>query len=84
MFIFYKIPLKIHAVKRKNLEFIRSDGIPKCFYATRCIFLHKFERRLSYIARACVEKFTVLENDSYIVTCCGNDKVSALHRMKIH
>ena len=72
------------AVKWKNLEFIRSGGVSKCFYAMRCIFLHKFEQRLSYIARACVDKYKVLENESYIVTCCRNDKVSALYRMKIH
>ena len=76
--------MNFHAVKWKNLEFIRSDGICKCFYATCCIFLHKFEQRFSYIARACEENYILLEIDSYIVTCCRNDKVSALYRMKIH
>ena len=50
----------------------------QCFYAARYIFLHEFEQRISYIARTCVKKYTVLENDSYIMTCCRNDKVSAL------
>ena len=76
--------MNFHAVNSKNLEFIRSDGIPKCFYFKRCIFIHKFEQRLSYIARACVEQYSMLENDSYIVTCCINKKVSALYHMKIH
>ena len=54
------------------------------FYAIHCNFLHKFERRLSCIAGACVEKRIVFENDSYIMTFCRNDNVSALDRMKIH
>ena len=57
--------MNFHAVKEKNLDFFRRDGISKCFF-----FLHKFEQRVSYIARACVEKYTVLEKDSYIVICC--------------
>ena len=68
----------------KKLVFIHSNRISKCFYATPCNFLHKFEQRLSYIAQAWVEKYTLLENDSYTMTCCRNDKVSALYRMKIH
>ena len=76
--------MNFHAVKWKNLEFIRSDGIPKSFYATRCIFLHKFEQRLSYIALDCVEKYTVLKNDSYTMTCCRKDKISAFYLMIIH
>ena len=76
--------MNFYAVKWKNLEFNRSEGIFKRFYAKHCIFLHKFEQSLSYIARACVEKKTVLENDAYIVTCCRNDKVSALYHMEIN
>ena len=79
--------MNFHAVKCKNLVFIRSDAAMEylsVFYATRCIFLHKFEQRLEYIARARVEKYTVHDIDSYIMTCCGNDNVSALYRMKIH
>ena len=76
--------MNFHVEKWKNLQFIRSDRISKCFYTTRCIFIHKFKQSLSYIARACVEKYTVLENDSYTVTCCRNDKVSALYHMEIH
>ena len=56
MFIIFLSLMNFHAIKWKNLVFIRSDGISKCFCATRCNFLHKFEQRLSYIARACVEK----------------------------
>ena len=59
----------------KSIDFIRSVGIS----ATHCIFLHKFEQRLSYIARACVEKYTELENDYYTVTCYRHDKISALY-----
>ena len=54
------------------------------FYATRGSFPHKLGQRLSYIERACVEKYTVLENDSYTMTCRRNEKVSAVYRMKIH
>ena len=75
--------MNFHAVKWKNLVFIRSNGKSKCFYARRCNFQHKFVHRLSYIARACVEKYTVFDNNSYIMTCCRNDKVSALYPMKI-
>ena len=46
-------------------------GISKCFYAKCCNFLHKFEQRLSYIARACVEKCTVLENGSNTILAAG-------------
>ena len=76
--------MNFHAVKMKNLVFIRSDGISKCFYATHCNFLNKFDQRLSSIAGACVEKYTWLENDSHVMTCCRNDKVSAIYHMKIH
>lgn len=57
IFFFY-FSMNFHAVKWRNLVFIRSDGISKCF------MLHKFEQRLSYIARACDEKYIGLENDS--------------------
>ena len=77
---FSKFSMNFRAAKWKNLVYIRSDGISKCFYATRCTFLQKFERRLSYIAQACVEKYTVLENYSFVVTCCRNDKVQNSHR----
>ena len=56
----------------------------KCFFVVCCVFLHKFKQRLSYIAWACVEKYTVLENDSYIMTCCRNDGASAFCRMGTH
>ena len=68
----------------KTLNFFAATEYLSFFYAMRCIFIHKFEQSLSYIARACVEKYTVLENDSYIVTFCRNDKVSALNHMEIH
>ena len=58
MFILFLILNEFsYGKKRKNIEFIGSDGISKCFYATRCIFLYKFQQRLPYIARACVEKY---------------------------
>ena len=79
---FSSVSMNFHAVKRKNLKFIRSDRISECFYTAHCIFLHKFEESLSYIARACVEKYTVLENDR--VTCCRKDRVTALYYMEIH
>ena len=47
--------------------------ISKCFYDTHCNFLHKLKQRFSYIARACMDKYTLLENDSYTMTCCRND-----------
>ena len=50
------------------MEYLCSNGISKCFYATHCIFLHKFEQRVSYIAQAYVEKYTMLDADSYIMT----------------
>ena len=51
----------------------------------RAVFFYTSSRKmLSYVSRACVEKYTVLENDSNTVTCCRHDKVSALYRMKIH
>ena len=43
-----------------------------------------FEQRMKVFARACVEKYRVRENGSYQMTCCCSDKVSALHRAKIH
>ena len=54
------------------------------FDAIRCITLYKFEQRRSYIALPRVEKQSMLENDSYKMSCCRNDKVSALYCMKIH
>ena len=47
-------------------------------------FLHKFEQRLSHIAQTCVEKYIMVENGSYIMTYCRNNKVSALYHVKIH
>ena len=44
-------------------------------------FLHKFEQRVPHFARTCVEKYIVVENGSYIMTYCRNDKVSALYHM---
>ena len=76
--------MNFRALKWKILVYIRSYGISKFIYATPGIFLQKFEQRLSNIARTCVEKYTVLDNESYRVTCCRNDKVSALNRLKIH
>ena len=76
--------MNFHALKWKIYVFIRSDGISEYFYATRCIFLHKFEQRLSNIAGSCVEEYTMLDNESYTMTCCRNDKVSALYLMKFH
>ena len=71
--------MNFHAAKWKNLEFVRSEGISKCFMLHAVFFYTS-----SYIAGACVEKYSVLENDSNIVTCCKYNKVSALNRMKIH
>ena len=76
--------MNFHAVKWKFLVFIRKDGISKWLNVTHCNFLLNFEQRLSYFAQACVERYTVLENDSYTMTCYRNDKVSALYLMKIH
>ena len=56
MSIIFLIFNYFYAAKWKNLVFIRSDGISKCYYTTRCNCPHKLEQRLSYIARACVEK----------------------------
>ena len=76
--------MNVHVVKWKNLIFICSKGVFKSFYAICPVFLHKFKQRLSYVAQVCEEKYTVLENASYIITCCRNGKVSALYHMKIH
>ena len=77
MYILSYFSMNFHAVKWKTLNlFAATEYLNVLCYGMRCIFLHKFEQRFSYIARACVEKYTVLENDSYIVTCCRNDKVS--------
>ena len=62
LFIIFLILNEFSCCKVENLC---SDGISKCSYATRCIFIHKFEQRLSYVARTCVEKYTKLDNDSY-------------------
>ena len=85
MFIIFLILNEVSCGKvEKTLNLFAATYSLSVFYATRFIFLLKFEQRLSYIARACQEKYTVLENDTNIVTCCRNDKVSALYRMKIH
>ena len=56
--------MNFHVVKWENLVFIPETEYLSIFML-HTNFLHKFEQRLSYIARAWVEKYTVLENDLY-------------------
>ena len=59
--------MNFHAVKWKNLEFIRSDRISKCFYAMHCIFSIKVQvKSFIHCLSLCGKyRYTVLEKDLY-------------------
>ena len=82
MFIIFLIFNEFQKVEKYLSLFAATEYLS--VFMLRAVFVYTTSSKVSYIAPACVEKYTVLENDSYTVTCCRNDKVSALYHMKIH
>ena len=77
MSIFFHFSTNFHAVKCKSLIFIRS------VFMLRAVFSYSSSSKEFHTLLQLVwKKYTVLENDFYIITCCRNYKVSCLPHEK--